>query len=68
MTDFSAPEHIYILGINEDAALVRLPDTSEEVWSLASLPEGVRQGDRVAVRVEGGDLECWIAPEPGLRA
>lgn len=58
-------EHITVLDIEDGDALVRLPDTSEEIWSLASLPPGVQQGDTVAVRVVDGDMECWIEPQRG---
>ena len=58
-------EHIIVLDIEDGDALVRLPDTSEEIWSLASLPSGVQAGDTVAVRVVDGDLECWIEPKQG---
>lgn len=62
-------EHIMVLDIEDGEAVVRLPDTSEELWSLASLPPGVRPGDTVAVRVIEGDMECWILPRPaGIQA
>lgn len=62
-------EHIRVLDIEDGDALVRLPDTSEEIWSLASLPPGVQPGDTVAVRVVNGDMECWILPRSrGMQA
>ena len=62
-------EHIRVLDIEDGDALVRLPDTSEEIWPLASLPPGLQSGDTVAVRVVDGDMECWILPRaPGMRA
>ena len=58
-------EHIRVLDIEDGDALVRLPDTSEEIWSLASLPPG----DTVAVRVVNGDMECWVLPRSrGMQA
>ncbi|WP_240319514.1 hypothetical protein [Deinococcus wulumuqiensis] len=62
-------EHITVLDIEDGGALVRLLDTSEEIWSLASLPPGVQPGDTVAVRVVDGDMECWILPRSrGMQA
>lgn len=62
-------EQILVLAIEDSDALVRLPDTSEDVWRLASLPAGVQPGDVVAVRVIDGDMECWILPRAaGIRA
>jgi len=62
-------EQIVVLAIEDGDALVRLPDTSEDVWRLASLPAGVQAGNVVAVRVVQGDMECWILPRPeGIKA
>ena len=62
-------EHIRVLDIEDGDALVRLQDTSEEYWSLASLPPGVQPGDTVAVRVVDGDMECWVLPRSrGMQA
>lgn len=62
-------EVVLVLDVDGQTALVRLPDASEEPWSLASLPRGVQPGDRVGVTVEGGDLEMVLLPRlGGLRA
>lgn len=62
-------EVITVVDIQDRAATVRLPDTSEETWSVASLPPGVLPGDRVGVLAAGGDLEMVLLPRPaGIRA
>lgn len=62
-------EVVLVLDVDGQTALVRLPDTSEEPWSLASLPRGVQTGDRVGVMVAGGGLEMVLLPRlSGLRA
>lgn len=62
-------EVVLVLDVDGQTALVRLPDTSEEPWSLASLPRGVQPGDRVGVTVDVGDLEVVLLPRlGGLRA
>lgn len=55
-------EVILVLGVTGETALVRLPDTGEEPWPLASLPQGVQPGDRVGVTVEGGTQEVTLLP------
>lgn len=67
MTDDA--EQITVLSLEAGRALVRLPDGSEENWSVASLPPEVQPGDVVAVQVINGDMECWIVPRSvGLKA
>ena len=62
-------EVIVVLDIRAGVATVRLPDTSQKEWSVASLPFGVLPGDRVGVVVEDGDMEMVILPGlAGLRA
>lgn len=58
--DELALEVITVMDIRGNVATVQLPDTSEEQWSLASLPAEVQPGDRVGIRVEGGDFEMTL--------
>lgn len=67
--DELALEVITVMDIRGNVATVQLPDTSEEEWNLASLPAEVQPGDRVGIRVEGGDLEMTLLPRhAGLQA
>lgn len=62
-------ELIVVLDVQGGVATVRLPDTSVETWSVASLPGGVLPGDRVGVTVQGGDLDLVLLPRlAGLQA
>ena len=56
-TDQSFTRHVTVDGIEGTVARVELPDGTTEDWSLSSLPKGVKEGDVVKVRVEGGDVE-----------
>lgn len=51
---------IIVDAIEGGLALVELPDGSTVDWPLASLPQGVREGDVVTLHVEGGDLDIEI--------
>lgn len=67
--DEGALEVIIVLDIRGNVATVQLPDTSEEAWSLASLPADVQPGDRIGVQVDGGDFEMTLLPRhAGLQA
>lgn len=60
---------IIIKTLDGPVATLILPDATEEEWSLASLPEGVQEGDRVGLLVDGGQWEMKIMPPPaGLKA
>lgn len=68
MTD-GEMEVVTVLDVQDNAAQVELPDTSVEVWSLASLPRGVQPGDRVGMTVMDGDLDVVLLErQGGLRA
>lgn len=60
---------ITIKTLDGPFATVILPDSTEEEWSLASLPLGVQAGDRVGLLVDGGQWEMKIMlPSSGLKA
>ena len=54
------PTHITVDGIEGRMARVELADGTTEDWRLASLPQGVKEGDVVRIHVEGGDVELEI--------
>ena len=53
---------IMVLELQERVATVRLPDDTLEQWSVASLPEGALEGNRVRLTVTAGDLEVHLLP------
>ena len=53
-------EIVTVLSVEDHAAEVELPDTSVEVWQLASLPPEVQPGDQVGITVTAGDMEMVI--------
>lgn len=62
-------EVVVVKSITTDRATVMLPDTSEEDWSLASLPAEVQPGDQVGILVEGGQFEIFLLNQwPALQA
>lgn len=54
------PAFMTVDGLEGTQARVELPDGSREVWSLASLPKGIQEGDVVRLTVTGGDLDMEI--------
>lgn len=64
MTD-GEMEVVTVLDIQDNAAQVQLPDTSVEVWSLASLPRGVQPGHRVGITVTDGDFDVVLLERQG---
>lgn len=54
------PACMTVDGLEGTQARVELPDGSTEVWSLASLPKGVQEGEIVRLTVTGGDLDMEI--------
>ncbi|GGL88219.1 hypothetical protein GCM10010840_27830 [Deinococcus aerolatus] len=44
-------------GIEGKLARVELPDGTLEDWRLASLPQGVKEGDVIRIDVRGGDVD-----------
>lgn len=52
--------HVVVDAIEGKYARVELPDGTTEDWSLASLPEGVKEGDVVRVQESGGDFEMEV--------
>lgn len=58
-----------VLDVQGGVATVRLPDTSVETWSMASLPGGVLPVDRVGVTMQGSNLDLVLLPRlAGLQA
>lgn len=57
-------EIIEVRAIQGERATVILPDTSEEDWSLASLPPEVQPSDLVGITVDGGQFEVELLPRP----
>lgn len=58
-----APQRIVIDGIEGDLARVELPGGETEDWPLSRLPQGVREGDIVNLRLEDGELLAEIDRE-----
>lgn len=55
--------HVTIDAIEGKYARVELPDGTTEDWSLASLPQDVKEGDVVRVQERGGDFEMEVDHE-----
>lgn len=55
--------HVVVDAIEGKYARVELPDGTTEDWSLASLPEDVKEGDVVRVQENGGDFEMEVDHE-----
>lgn len=53
-------EYITVEKIEGRSASVGLPDGTVADWSLSTLPQGVCEGDVVAITGEGGDFEVEI--------
>lgn len=53
-------QHVTVDGIEGKYARVELPDGQTEDWLLSTLPEGVKEGDVIALSGEDGDVEVEI--------
>lgn len=53
-------QHVTVDGIEGRYARIELSDGSTEDWLLSTLPEGVKEGDVLAVYEEGGDFDLEI--------
>lgn len=61
-SDDLPPAFVTVDGLDGRVARVHLPDGAVAVWSLASLPRSVREGDVVRLTVTAGDLDVEIDP------
>lgn len=53
-------EYVTVDGIEGKYARVELPDGTTTDWLLSTLPEGVQEGDVLAVSGEGGDFDLAV--------
>lgn len=51
------PEHVIVDGIEGKYARVELPDGTTADWLLSTLPEGVKEGDVLALKDDGDTIE-----------
>lgn len=61
--DFRDAKAVTVDGIEGEYARVELPDGTTEAWSLAGMPEGVKEGDVLNVRAAEGHFEMQIDHE-----
>lgn len=50
-------EHVTVDGIEGKHARVELPDGTTADWLLSTLPEGVKEGDVLAIKEDGDSIE-----------